>query len=191
MGSTDTHSSCPCAAETVPGEQVSTRLLGRFDPLPSYGKAHQVSSPLSQSPAAPGTHHPLKGNERLEAPRKPSDPLSALCSQLPVCPSPAGSEQPACRRAKAGSGGDAKQLSSCISHIYSPFSLLHHDTQKPLKPHIPTQPGKLPFTDVLQIVSTSSEAQQPTSPGSADFNNFLRQMGCVRVIPRVLPLFFP
>ena len=76
MGSTDTRLSCPCAAGTVPGGQASTRLLGRFDPLTPYGNSHQVFSPLSQSPAAPCTHHPLKGNEQLQASRKSADPLA-------------------------------------------------------------------------------------------------------------------
>lgn len=78
MGSTDSRLSCLCAAGTVPVPrgQASTRVLGRFDPLPPYGNFHQVSSPLSQSLAAPCIHHPLKGNEQLEASRKPADPLA-------------------------------------------------------------------------------------------------------------------
>lgn len=48
--------------------QVSTRLLGRFDLLSPLCEPHWISSPLSQSPAAPCTHHPLMGNEHYRHP---------------------------------------------------------------------------------------------------------------------------
>lgn len=55
--------------------QVSTySLVGSIICL-LYVNSHQVSTPLSQSPAAPCTHHPLKGNEQLQASRNNADPL--------------------------------------------------------------------------------------------------------------------
>lgn len=188
MGSTDSRLSCLCAAGTVPvlRGQASTRVLGRFDPLPSYGNFHQVSSPLSQSLAAPCIHHPLKGNEQLEASRKPADPL-AFTGPCALSFQHAHHQEPPSRRAKGGSVEMQVSCSSCISHFCFPFLLLCCSMQEPLKLHIPIQPGKLPFTGMLQLVSTGSKAQQVMSPGSAA-NNFCRQMGFARMVPRVLPL---
>lgn len=56
----------------------------------------------------------------------------------------------------------------------------------PLKLHISTQTGKMPFTGMLQLASTGSKVQQMMSPPSAA-NNLCRQMGFVRMVPRALP----
>lgn len=80
MGSTDTCLSCPCAAGTVSrGQRPAPGPLAGFIPcLP-----HQVLSPLSQPPAAPCTHHPLKEDEQLQAPIKPAEPLAFVSARVP------------------------------------------------------------------------------------------------------------
>lgn len=135
-----------------------------------YADSCQVSSPLSQSPAAPCTHHPLKGDEQLQASRKTADSLVFVLSFH--CAHPLGPPSTQLTREPRLSQMEM-QLTFLLSFL--PFC---HSIQEPLKLHILTQTGKMPSTATLQLASTGSKVQQVMSPPFAA-NNLCRQMGSV------------
>lgn len=116
-----------------------------------YADSRQVSSPVSQSPAAPCIHHPLKGDEQLQASRKTADSLVFVLSFH--CAHPLGPPSTQLTREPRLSQMEM-QLTLLLSFL--PFC---HSIQEPLKLHILTQTGKMPSTAMLQFASTGSKVQ--------------------------------
>lgn len=69
-----------------------------------------------------------------------------LCSQLPALPITRSLRAAGSQESLTCLGQARVSCSSCIARFCSLFSFLRHSPWEPRKLHVPTQPGKLPFT---------------------------------------------